>query len=397
MAGRKRQGLTFALTVILIGSAGGHGACASDEPADSIRYLTGKPLETALEKPVRVSCDGIRLDHEIQLLSRDWRIAILRDRRTDPSFPMQIETGFVPKLQVLNSLAEKIPETRLSRAGSLFLIAPKSAASRFPVLIRRRTEQVNGLRRDLPAATLKQLTSARRVSWPLLSEPRTILADTAAAAGMTIRNPEAIPHDVWAAGDLPPLDLAEAATVILNQFDLTFTLTAEPLEMTIVAVNPDEQFEHAHPVSRTDQPAARQLLLEQFPDLKVRWSGSAVTFTASLQQHSEVSDLLMRAVLTQRQGSPGVAAAAGSLRTRIFQLAPARKTVGQLILELRMLGIPIEVSDEDSPEVRKVLALPFELRETTDKLPGSRFFPTLFSDVFETIDVRDDKIILSVD
>ena len=66
----------------------------------------------------------------------------------------------------------------------------------------------------------------QQLAWPRLSEPRQVISAVIEQRGWRVAEPERIPHDLWAAGELPELSVAEVLTVLLIGFDLTFELQA---------------------------------------------------------------------------------------------------------------------------------------------------------------------------
>src|SRR2546426_35264 len=97
---------------------------------------------------------------------------------------------------------------------------------RFQVVSLRK-ESLSEVRR-FTAELRASLASKQSTTWARLSEPRGIIASLIEKRGWRVANAEKIPHDLWAAGVLPEMTLAEQLTVLLIGFDLTFK--AEPSE-----------------------------------------------------------------------------------------------------------------------------------------------------------------------
>ena len=76
----------------------------------------------------------------------------------------------------------------------------------------------------ITAAPARQFQLLRRfpVTWEMLATPRELLRETAERYQLTIENPEAVPHDLWAAGGIAYANAAEALMLVLVQFDLEF-------------------------------------------------------------------------------------------------------------------------------------------------------------------------------
>ena len=61
------------------------------------------------------------------------------------------------------------------------------------------------------------------------SSARLLVADQLRQAGIRIAMPESIPHDLWAAGELPPMPLAHRLAILLAGFNQAFPLAVETL------------------------------------------------------------------------------------------------------------------------------------------------------------------------
>ena len=92
-----------------------------------------------------------------------------------------------------------------------------------------------------------------------------------------------------------------------------------------------------------------------------------------------------------------LANAEGSLRTAGHPLEAERATLGQLIEHVRREKMTIEVANESSNEVQAILKESISLNEVSEKLPGTKFFPLIFGKHFKRVDVKDDRVGLSLD
>jgi len=81
-----------------------------------------------------------------------------------------------------------------------------------------------------------RLLSERPMSWDDLAEPRQLLERLAAEAGQQLLGLEKVPHDLWAAADLPPMPLTDRVTLLANQFDLTFSIAPDGRSLQLVPV-----------------------------------------------------------------------------------------------------------------------------------------------------------------
>ncbi|MCI0335243.1 MAG: hypothetical protein L0228_18695, partial [Planctomycetes bacterium] len=105
-------------------------------------------------------------------------------------------------------------------------------ADRFGSLIARRTGDVKRLAGNRRAP----LEQRGELSWPRLTEPRGLVTSLVEQHGWRIENATRIPHDLWPAGSLPELTLAEQLTVLLIGFDLMFEIDARERVVEIVPI-----------------------------------------------------------------------------------------------------------------------------------------------------------------
>ena len=81
------------------------------------------------------------------------------------------------------------------------------------------------------------LTERRRIVWPPLTEPRGLVTRLVEEHGWHVAGSETIPHDLWAAGALPAMALADQLTVLLAGFDRTYRVLPEQRAIEIVPVD----------------------------------------------------------------------------------------------------------------------------------------------------------------
>ncbi len=355
-------------------------------------FNTGKDLQAALAANIRWFNIGAELGNQLRDLQTQTKVVILRDRRLDPHQPISVETEFVPRVQVLKQISDQIPDGAFCLTEDMACVGPAEAIHRLPILLSHNADQVNSLRKKIDAAAFRRLTAKIDASWEQLSEPRQILLDHAKLAGAAITNPEFIPHDVWADGRLPRMSFAEFATVILNQFNLTFQLAGDRAELTLIPVDPDEIMEHRYVVGSKLKTSVATDWQNRSPDVDIQWIGSNATVTTTLQQHAALNSVLqeLKYSVSISNTTPD-----SSIRTTNYELKEKRATIRQLIETFRRAKVTIEVVDEESPEVQALLNESLELAGRAGRNPGSEFFPLIFGRHFRQVDVQDDRVVLS--
>ncbi len=358
-------------------------------------FKTGKALKTALSARVSWTSIGAPLASQLQEFQDQAKVAILRDRRTDPRGLINVETELVPRIQVLKRISESVPGTGYCRTDNFVCVGPIRSVHRLPVLLERSKARINSLRKTLTPDESRKLLSETEIAWPRLTEPRKLFMDRANAAGAEVSNPELIPHDVWDEGRLPKISFAEFATVVLNQFDLTFTVVPDAPTLTIVAIDPETILEHRYSVSRELQTTAATAWRSRMPGLQIKWTGTNTVVTASLDEHAVLYGLLEELRTMKEVAGDSAVVAKSSLLTEKFQLSVKGGTVGQLIDEFRRNGIIIEITDPDTAETKAILSQFIDLDAATDKLPGLEFFPLVFGRHFKRVEVTRDRVVLS--
>jgi hypothetical protein len=121
----------------------------------------------------------------------------------------------------------------MCRIGDQYYVGPETAAERLVTLAAAR-------RRDalrLPSELRTGLAARRGIAWPRLTEPRGLVTQLAAEHGIPIENSERIPFDVWPAGQLSQLALADQLTLLLVGFDLTYRFRSDSAMLEVVPVD----------------------------------------------------------------------------------------------------------------------------------------------------------------
>ena len=113
----------------------------------------------------------------------------------------------------------------------------------------------------LPPAAAKKFFEQKSMAWDDLTTPRELLEKLGSENGIEIAGLEQIPHDLWAAADLPPLELIERLTLIAGQYDLTFEVSADGNRITLVPVPEHVELVRTYPAGRQAQQTAKNLCI----------------------------------------------------------------------------------------------------------------------------------------
>jgi hypothetical protein len=139
---------------------------------------------------------------------------IVVDRRIDPGVPITRDMRDEPLDETL-SIVAAAGGGEVASLRSSIRIVPAGAGT-----IVERAEAARERRiAALPSADRRHLAQRRVLEWPDGGRPRDIVEAVAAEAGVSLTGLDALPHDHFPRGSLPPLSLAERLDLLLAHFD----------------------------------------------------------------------------------------------------------------------------------------------------------------------------------
>jgi hypothetical protein len=272
-------------------------------------WLTGRELKRQLDKPVDLIWSENPLRSALENLSRTQRVAVFLDPRIDPSRKVQLSLRNAP----LHEALQKIAQTQnlgVALFGPVVYFGPPLTAIQLRGLIALRAEE---LQKASPPVRSKFFARAP-MAWDDFADPRRLIGWLARHNGLTPEGLDALPHDLWAAADLPPMTLSERLTLLLAPFQRTFT------------VSPD----------------GRRLILSPIPDVLPN--------------------------VQETGGLPGGRAAKVPLKDKRFTLTVEEKPFGPVMLQLaKQIGLQLQMD----PEALRRAGVPpeqrvsFSVREAT--------------------------------
>jgi hypothetical protein len=179
-------------------------------------------------KTATIHWQGVTLGDVVDRLRPVFDDTVFIDRRVDPSRRVSLDIEAVSAEQVVSALATD-HELGVGRLGTLIYLGPPIAGELRAIAAARSREAAR-----LPTALRTTLLGKKPISWPRLSEPRDLVAKLVALHGWQLAEAERIPHDIWAAGNLPELTVVEQLTILTFGFGMTFEL--RPAERTVAIV-----------------------------------------------------------------------------------------------------------------------------------------------------------------
>jgi len=160
---------------------------------------------------------------------REWTVRIsslagrpvILDRRIDPDRLVTHTARGESVRDVLQAVAAEAGATVEELPGAIRLVPP-AVGGRGIAAASDRARRLAAL----SPAQRKPLTEVRSWSWPAGAQPRVLLADALAEAGLSVEGLDAVAHDHFPAAALPPLALAERLDLVLANFDLRILWSA---------------------------------------------------------------------------------------------------------------------------------------------------------------------------
>jgi hypothetical protein len=255
-------------------------------PAEEITWKVGDEMRQALQLPVGVRRSARPIRDGIQTLSASQRVACWLDRRVDPNQELELFVDSSPLQAIFQHMAQKL-RASVGYVGPVVYIGPSEVAGKLWTVAELRSEEVERFPTDLRS----KWTRAAPVHWEPLSTPRELLTAAASDGGCMVAGLEAIPHDLWPAADLPPLNIVERLTLILAGFDRTFSVDPTQRLIRLVPLPDKPQLERQY-TPRGEPSRALAELSGNFPGANFKRSGTKLIVTGSAEDHDDIRRLL---------------------------------------------------------------------------------------------------------
>jgi Arc/MetJ family transcription regulator len=285
-------------------------------------WLTGPELEKRLGEPVDIVFGENPLREALAHLSRDKNVAILIDRRVDPGRKVEISLHQTPLTAAFGAIAEKCG-LEISIVGPVVYFAPPYAACIERTLVALRQDDIG----RLPAVAARKLSQPKSMSWDDLAEPRRLLEKLGKEAGVEIAGLDQVPHDLWAAADLPPLSFVERMTLIAGQFNLTFAVSADGNRITLVPVPEKVELLRTYRTGRQAQIVAKKYAALA-PQARIQIAGDKILVAGLVEDHEAIT----APPESVARSAPGASDAA--FASKRYTLKVAEKPIGPLLRQL---------------------------------------------------------------
>lgn len=302
---------------------------------DPIAWVSAARLDAALNQGLSIFRERAEAREMLERLSHVSRVACLLDRRIDPSTPVSLQRSQVPLRLVIQDLADQL-DAATGFLGATVLLGQREELDRLltAAAVRKLELQRD---RDIPAARRLMLARAKDIVWQDLDRPVDVLQRISEAWSIQLANVEDVPHDLWAGGTAADVDVVEALSLVLGQFDLSFEWVEAGAAVRVIPVQPGLSVARTHrPVGMSREDALRAIQAA-LPDVVVRESGTALEVVATALQQDEISRLL-----GEVSAPPLEPQAPTPLNQRRFPVRIVRKPVGAILQALQSQGIDVQ-------------------------------------------------------
>jgi hypothetical protein len=261
----------------------GLAICPASAAGPQAAWLAGPALHKELARPVDVFWTGTPLRQAIMTVAEARRVAVVFDRRVDPDQKLDLTVSDVPLEDLFHRVAES-RELGVTMLDAVTYFGPTGATSRLRTLAAMRRDDA----RRLPAAASRKMLQPERFHWSDLATPRELLSQLAARGDLKLYGLEQVPHDLWAAADLPPMALVDRLTLVALQFDLTFQLDPAGDSLTLVPIPEKLGVIREYPAGRDPEQALAKLRAV-LPNAQVRVDGDKILVRALVEEHERLT------------------------------------------------------------------------------------------------------------
>jgi len=298
-------------------------------------FLTESQLKQALARPVGITWRQRGLRDALLGLGETYQFAVLLDRRVDPGQQIDLAVDNAPLEEALRKIARQ-KDLEIAVVGPVVYMGPSATALRLRTLVALRQEEIRGLRGDARSRLLR----TRPCGWPRLATPQEVLADVQREYGIAITNREHLPHDLWPAVELPPLNLAERLSLILAGYHLTFHIHEDGNTVTLTRIP-----EAVELTRRYRGNGRAEILAERWaalvPEAKVEAADGYVVVAGRAEEHEQIEQ-------ERRESSGNGSRTAKVTTTRKQYTLTVREVPLRALLETlaKRLGLTLQMDEE---------------------------------------------------
>ncbi|MFT7639031.1 MAG: hypothetical protein ACI9G1_000758 [Pirellulaceae bacterium] len=325
----------------------------ADEP------LAGREFQHRMQATIGLTWASNPLRRALNSLSSSQQIAILLDRRVDPTqlINLQIQNQ---NLETTTKLIAERQSLGICYVNSVVYYGPKTTTSKLPTLAAKRTSETS----KFTAASRVHLLGKSSFAWDDLATPRDLILDCAKAMQTSIKNPERIPHDLWPNNELPTISRIEFLTLALAGFDLTWRWETNGQEIELVSIPESVLLQRMF--SKNISLKILNDLQKRFPNAEITQKGADLTVVGNAEDIDAIGILLAGGKINTTQFKPAPNRPAAKGKT-FYSLAIEKRPVGKVLQMLTgSLGLELVYADDVTLDDKKQL-VSFQVKDATAK------------------------------
>ncbi|TWU09689.1 hypothetical protein CA54_49310 [Symmachiella macrocystis] len=273
------------------------GCCLAAEPGFSVvsdrpvpELVQGAAFEQTLNQHISVRWENVDVRTILERLTTEYHIAFLRDRRIDADAVVSFSTVPKPARDVVTDVSA-LAGGDIRFVSNTAYVGPELAAQKLRTLIALRSEELASAG-EITREHRQRLAKRQTIHWQDLDQPAEILNDIARQYKLKIVGGEQIPHDLWGGGTFIADSAAEALSLILVQFDLTFHWRSGATEIEFVPIPEKVVLERGHNPSPHSMREAAELITAELPGLLQRSEGGKIVVLGTIEEHETVERVL---------------------------------------------------------------------------------------------------------
>ncbi|MFQ5733999.1 MAG: hypothetical protein ACE5KM_18835 [Planctomycetaceae bacterium] len=199
---------------------------AAEEPVRSQRPVPKRHTSIAFQRALTrnkltFTRQDVPLRSVLRDISKSAKIAILLDRRIDPTHHLKLTVKRTSVLDTLQLIAKQV-SAQTAVVGNVVYIGSQQRAAALNAAVKARSADLRKQTRALPIRERLRFSRRRTLHWNDLDRPRDLVRTFAGQWNFQVDGLEKIPHDLWAGCTLPSVSSLQGLSLILVQFDLTF-------------------------------------------------------------------------------------------------------------------------------------------------------------------------------
>ena len=309
-------------------------------------HRPSKSLQRELKQRGTIYWTDSPLRDGFQSLAASRRIPIWIDRRCDPSQPVNLnsQSSLADSLWQLSQANDQIDA---SWSDQVIYVGPPEQANRWATLNHLHRQQMG----RLSANARRKWKNAKAWTWPRLTNPQALLKSLEHELGGSIKNSQAIEHDLWPAASYPRLPLFARLELLAAGFGYTFTIQNDG-QAALIPMPRAPKFTQKIDVPADHQQAVRRLIES---DTTAKWSSDDSRLQASWRTHEAIARILR---------SPPIDTSSPSLeKIRITLRATSRPLEPLLGQIAKQLDLKIQLSD--AAKAKATTRVSFEVEQVT--------------------------------